>query len=349
MNRDELREALQNPNVRAFLRVIREGESSQTNDAYRMVNGGRVLPDTPIEHPYKGQKAPPGKAFGAYQFLPSTWAGLVRLYGFENMSPECQDEGAVGLIYGRGALDEVQEGKFTDACFLLNREWTSLPGGSETNKKTAAARDTYTKYGGQFSDAVPEFNPDTLDTEYYGPQESQMSPFILPALEIASKFLPILAEKFGSGSEVSNRNLAAGKVLADAITEATKSPNIQAAVDEMRRNPDAVRAADEAVKEIYPELFEVGGGIAAARRASLETEGDWKKTFVTIPFAVIVMLMPIIYFVIYHVITGEKWTQEIKASVVSAVISGVLFAIVGFALGTSYGSQRKTNILAGKE
>lgn len=175
-----------------------------------------------------------------------------------------------------------------------------------------------------------------------------MAPLIIPLLQVAAQFLPQLAAQFGSGSEVSNRNLAAGKVLADAITTATNSPNLQAAVEKMATDPEAVKAAKEAVAQEWPELFEVGGGIAAARKMA-DREGPWWHQFASLPFAVIVMLMPMVYFVIYHVVTGADWSQEIKASVVSAVISGVLFAIVGFALGTSYGSQRKTNILSNKE
>ena len=389
-DRAPLRAALEHPNVRAFLRAIRGGESSQDDSAYWLENGGRLFDGPQAEHPSKGLKSPPGRAFGAYQFLASTWAGLCREYGFEDMGRQCQDEGAVALIVGCRALDEVMAGELEAAFELLHGTWTSLPGGSEPNKLTARAARTFIEWGGQVaapSEAAqlvasvpvapetdpgrlqadtgpaPAFNPDSLATEHYGEaitestitpipsadqQETHMAPIVLPLLQVAAQFLPQLAEKFGSGSEVSNRNIAAGKVLADAIVTATNSPNLQAAVEKMQGDPEAVKAAKAAVSQAWPDLFEVAGGITEARKM-LPTDGPWWHQFASIPFTVIVMLMPIVYFVIYQVITGSNWTQEIRASVVSAVISGVLFAIVGFALGTSYGSQRKTNLLANKE
>lgn len=367
MNRADLRAALSHPNVQAFARVVREGESRQDDWAYRMRYGGlgkrpeyfQSFDDHPrVYEPTVGGKR--SSAAGAYQATATTWDEERRKYGWPDFSPASQDEFFVARLIYRKALDAVIAGDFARACNLCKDEWTSLPGGMEANNSTSRAHLTYEKWGGKFGQA---FNQDTLATEHYGEtvtestinpvpsadeQEAHMAPIILPLLQIAAQFLPQLAEKFGSGSEVANRNLAAGKVLADAIVTATNSPNLQAAVEKMQSDPEAVKAAKVAVAQEWPELFEVAGGISAARKM-VDYEGVWWHKFASLPFAVIIMLMPMIYFVIYHVITGVGWTQEIRASVVSAVISGVLFAIVGFALGTSYGSQRKTNILANKE
>lgn len=355
-SRDELRAALSHPNVAAFLRVIRQGESRQDDSAYTIQFGGEHFEAPPWEHPgtVKIVGSLRSTAAGAYQFLKSTWDAVRSAYELPDFSPACQDEAAVALIKGRKALDDVIAGRFKDAVVKCAKEWASLPFspyGQPTLTYDLALK-TYQAWGGRLEEAAPPaeeptFNPDSLETEHYG--DTPMAPIVLPLLQIAAQFIPQLAEKFGSGSEVSNRNLAAGKVIADAITTATQSPNLQAAIEQMQKNPEAVQAAKEAVAVQYAELFEVGGGLAAARKASTDTEGDWRKVFVSLPFVVIVMLMPMVYFVVFHVITGTDWSQEIKASVVSAVISGVLFAIVGYALGTSYGSSRKTNMLAGRE
>ena len=45
------------------------------------------------------------------------------------------------------------------------------------------------------------------------------------------------------------------------------------------------------------------------------------------------------------VVFQEGWTMEIKAMVVSSIISLVLGAVTGYYLGTSFSSQRKTDIL----
>jgi len=359
MKRDGLRQALDSANVRAFLRVIRQGESGQSDDAYTICYGGSHFSAPPWDHPRKPITAGAwtSTAAGAYQFLSKTWDALVEAYEFEDFSPPCQDEAAVALIHGRKALDDVLAGRFDDAIKKCGKEWASLPGSpyGQPTMTLDQARMVYKAWGGNFerdesADGVSDlfFNPDSLDTEHYG--GTDMAPIILPLLQVAAQFIPQLMEKFGSGSEVANRNIAAGKVLAEAITTATQSPNLQAAIQKMDADPVAVKAAREVVAQEWPELFEVGsGGIGGARKAASDADGDWKRVFVSLPTFVIVLLMPMVYFVVYHVVTGADWSQEIKASVVSAVISGVLFAIVGYALGTSYGSSRKTNILANKE
>lgn len=369
MNRSDLRAALSHPNVAAFLRVIRESESRQDDAAYRMRYGGHGNApkyfDGFDDHPRVYELRADGRkssASGAYQATATSWDEERAKYHFPDFTPQSQDEFAVARIVYRKALDAVREGRFREACRLCRNEWTSLPGGDEENAATRRALETYRKWGGTLAGAS---EPDPLASEHYGEtvhesiinpvpsvdeQEANMAPLIIPLLQVAAQFIPQIAEKFGSGSEVANRNLAAGKVLADAITTATNSPNLQAAVEKMAAGDgEAVKAAKVAVAQEWPELFEVAGGIPAARKMATESDGPWHRQFLSIPFAVIVMLMPIIYFVIYHVVATPGWTQEIRASVVSAVISGVLFAIVGFALGTSYGSQRKTNLLANQE
>ena len=57
-------------------------------------------------------------------------------------------------------------------------------------------------------------------------------------------------------------------------------------------------------------------------------------------------LLPLVYIVVVGVMFGEGWTNDIRAMVVSSIISLVLGSITGFFLGTSYGSQKKTAMLA---
>lgn len=172
-----------------------------------------------------------------------------------------------------------------------------------------------------------------------------MAPIVLPLLQSLVSILPQLGTWFGSGSEVANRNIAAGTMIAEKLVQVTNAVNLQEAAERIQNDPQALAAAKEVVADVVAQLTEVGGGIDAARKSMMSTDGDWKKVFISLQMAVILMLMPIIYFVVYHVITGPDWSSDIKAGVVSAVISGVLFAIVGFALGTSYGSQKKDALI----
>ena len=87
-------------NMRAFLRVIREGETNQTDDAYRMVYGGALV-DGP-EHPWYGRTTTAvghSTAYGAYQFLGTSYKEASDALGLGNdTSPVNQDLCAVWTI-----------------------------------------------------------------------------------------------------------------------------------------------------------------------------------------------------------------------------------------------------------
>lgn len=346
-SRDYLRGALQLGNVKAFLRVIRQGESRQDDSAYTIQFGGEHFEVPPWDHPgtVKVVGSLRSTAAGAYQFIKSTWQGLVDAYGFEDFSPQCQDEAAVALIKGRKALDDVIAGRFRVAIEKCAKEWASLPfspyGQPTLTYELALA--TYQAWGGELA---PSFNPDSLETEHYG--DTPMAPIVLPLLQIAAQFIPQLAEKFGSGSEVSNRNLAAGKVIADAITTATQSPNLQAAIEEMQKNPEAARAAKEAVAVQFAELFEAGGGgIEGARKAAVSPEFPfWHNGAFWISLILIVMPFMLLADVFY--VHPTQYDANLRTQIVTAVLM-VIGMVGAFWLGTSFGSQRKTNLLAGKE
>lgn len=346
-DRDYLRGALQLGNVKAFLRVIRQGESRQDDSAYTIQFGGEHFDAPPWEHPgtVKVVGSLRSTAAGAYQFIQSTWRGLVDAYGFEDFSPQCQDEAAVALIKGRKALDDVIAGRFEDAVRKCAKEWASLPFspyGQPTLTYDLALK-TYRAWGGELA---PSFNPDSLETEHYG--DEPMAPIVLPLLQIAAQFIPQLAEKFGSGSEVSNRNLAAGKVLADAITTATQSPNLQAAVEKMQADPQAIQAAKEAVAVQYAELFEAGGGgVEGARKAAISPEFPfWHNGAFWISIILIVMPFMLLADVFY--VHPTQYDANLRTQIVTAVLM-VIGMVGAFWLGTSFGSQRKTNLLAGRE
>ena len=100
MSRLDLQAALENANVRAFLRAIRLGEgTSDEAGYYRIVGGGSFSDDS--KHPgvkvYIQRYDVYSTAAGAYQIINGTWNGLVRQYGFTDFSPESQDLAAVAL------------------------------------------------------------------------------------------------------------------------------------------------------------------------------------------------------------------------------------------------------------
>lgn len=58
-------------------------------------------------------------------------------------------------------------------------------------------------------------------------------------------------------------------------------------------------------------------------------------------------LLPLVYMVVWRVLTGP-FSAEVQSMVVGAVVSGVLSAVTGFWLGSSAGSVRKTELAEGK-
>jgi len=165
MNR--LPDALQHPNVRAFLRMLRHGEGTSGPDGYQIHFGGERFASF-ADHPRRaitkklGGKPITSTAAGAFQFLAKTWDGLVRQYGFADFSPHNQDLAAVALILGRKALDDVIAGRFEQAVKKCNLEWASLPGSpyGQPVVTMAKARQVYEAFGGQYADyAAPSDIP----------------------------------------------------------------------------------------------------------------------------------------------------------------------------------------------
>ena len=161
-------------NCRAFLRVIREGESNQTDSAYTLINGGGHFTAPPWKHPSEGVPTTQGgRASGAYQFLGTTWARIddaLDLAG--DFSPASQDVGAVYLIAGRGAIAEVLAGDLPGAIAKLKDEWVSLP------VLGARAQKVFAQFGGSSGEPVVS-EPATPQPTVPAPQGVPMDPLTL--------------------------------------------------------------------------------------------------------------------------------------------------------------------------
>lgn len=369
-----LRAALAHPNVAAFLRLIRERESSQDSSAYTIINGGSHFSAPPWAHPWPDGTPTTrgGKAAGAYQFLPSTWLALVRGYGFADFSPESQDLGAVALIAERGALDDVLAGNLTLAVRKLRPVWTSLPGASESSASwtLAKARAVYEKWGGTVADVEAEQDAAPIEdrSRPYNPEQEAPPEKPMPILALISAFGPLLstlipqvATLFKPGSEVAQRNVAAATAVFDTVVKASGQPNIQAAIETMQKDPEMVKAVTQAVvtDPVIIGLLEVGGGIKEARASNLAMQVAEKPFWYNPAFWMSLALLPLVYWIVGSVLVGGTegaWTiwgrafnEETRSGTVNLVIGMVLGGIVGIWFGTSYGSMRKTDLAAEAE
>lgn len=166
---NNLKIALENKNVFAFLRMLRHGEGTLSIDGYRIMFGGDRF-DSYMDHPRVavtrklGGKPITSTAAGAYQFLSRTWDGLVKQYGFKDFSPANQDLAAVALIKGRKALEDVIDGRFEQAILKCNKEWASLPGSpyGQPVVTMLKAMQVYESSGGTYSAVITAEVPATV-------------------------------------------------------------------------------------------------------------------------------------------------------------------------------------------
>lgn len=369
MNRADLRAALSHPNVAAFARVVREGESGQSERAYFMRYGGLGKPpayfESLLDHPRIYEPTVNGKrssAAGAYQATATTWDEEQKKWGWPDFSPGCQDEFFVARLLYRGAIKAVMDGNLEEACRLCKNEWTSLPGGSEENAATARARATWDKWREILAAAQPA--PDLLATEHYGEAVTESTinpvpsadeqeahnmaaPLIPIAIAAAQAFLPRLVEliptlgtAFGSGSDVQKRNVAAATMIADVVTKTVGEPNLQAAIERIERDPAKLAEVRQAVNDILPTLVEAGGGgIKGAREAASAQSGDWRKLIFSLPFVAMLLFIPTIWAVVAAAVFKASWLLELDAQMRGTVIGFVMGTVAGSIVMYVYGAS----------
>ncbi len=156
MNRADLKAALQNANVQAFLRAIRLGEGTSDEAGYNRIVGGGTFADDSV-HPHVRVFIPKYQVYstaaGAYQIIWPTWQKLCLQYSFPDFTPESQDEAAVALIAGRHALDDVIAGRLEDAVGKCSAEWASLPDSTagQRTESYEAVENEYLTHGGKLT------------------------------------------------------------------------------------------------------------------------------------------------------------------------------------------------------
>lgn len=376
----ELRSALEIANVKAFLRVIRAGESSQDDDAYRMIVGGGLI-DSFADHPRKLVWIESLKlnstAAGAYQFLSRTWNGCAKALGLHDFLPASQDLAAVYLISGRGALADVLAGRIDAAIKKCALEWASLPGSpyGQPTRTMAQALATYAEWGGKMysespashvEDSVPDLSQGADDrtrikddttmpageSPDWPPPEKPTMP--LPAIIAALlptiiEAIPKLGALFGGGSAVAERNVKAAALAVQIVQDATGAVNAQDAVERIKADPAVAAVAAQAIEARWLELAESGGGgISGARAFILAGDGNphiWTivkiVTFSALSFLFLANAIALAAWVVALITDkGTESATQFLSQVVTADIGATMTAI-GFWLGSSWGSKQK--------
>lgn len=332
------------PNVAAFLRVIREGESSQTEDAYRtLVGGGQFagFDDHPRQAVWIDSLKVRSTAAGAYQFLSGTWDWVRKKLGLPDFSPHSQDLAALGLIDHRGALADVKAGRLAEAIYKCAHEWASLPGSpyGQPTLNYARCQRVYLEFGGQLADD-PALDAEAQNSEAKAMPIPALVGALLPSIVEA---IPALTKVFGSGSKVSERNAEAAQIVVDTVKKATNAVNEQEAVQKLKTDPVALQAAQRAVADVWFQISEVGaGGIEAARKADLEQQksGDLMHSA---SFWVALLLLPLVYLIVASLIglvgTAE-WSADVRAGLAGSIISAIIGGLVGYYYGQTTSRNR---------
>lgn len=174
------------------------------------------------------------------------------------------------------------------------------------------------------------------------PEEPAMAPFIAAALQAILPAVPKLIETFGSGSEVSKRNEKAAEVVVAVAKEALGAVNEQEVAERLKNDPEAPAKVRAAVEENWFSIQEAGGGgIDGARKADAAARaiGDIKHSP---SFWVTLMLLPLVYLVVGSVVGlwGDKWPNDVRAAIATAVVSLIVGGAAGYYWGTSTSRNR---------
>jgi muramidase (phage lysozyme) len=338
--------------MRAFLHMIRVGEGTADADGYRRHFGGSLF-DSFADHPRKAITAGLGKnkytstAAGAYQFLSRTWDGLVKQYGFRDFSPSNQDIAAVALIQGRGALQDVLEGRFADAVRKCAREWASLPGSpyGQPVKTFAQAEKAYLDAGGKL---VPQpFQP--------GAAVAPLAAFALTALPSLIEAAPSLIRIFGKGQR-SEQNAQAAEVVAEIAKKATGETTVEGAVAAIQSDPQAAAQFREDVHISMDELMGVAQKFNDMEQANIKAAREYnagEPLFIDTPWLKLkfVQFLSLGFAAFCGWFANEHWaelTPELQGTVIGLMIVAGWNGVRDYNMGSSSGSDRKTSELLKK-
>jgi lysozyme len=246
----------------------------------------------------------------------------------------------IGALRGSTLLRLLNAGDYAGAANQFPR-WNRgggrvLPG---LVKRRAAERDLFLTPDSAPLQAVGLMAATDTPTK----ESTPVLPVLGALLPTIIGMIPSLTKVFTDGTSVTDRNVVVAQKVGELIVDATQATNLQDAVETMQRDPDALQAATSAVQSQLYDLVEAGGGgIAGARAFSASSDG---KFFYSPAFWVTVLLMPLLYGTVWIALTSESgFSNEVRAAIASAVVTGILGAVVGFWLGSSFTTSRSRGL-----
>jgi lysozyme len=206
-------------------------------------------------------------------------------------------------------------------------------------RRRAAERDLFLS-----ADSAPQHAVGLLAaTDMPTTMEKPVLPVLGALLPTIIGMIPQLTKVFTDGTSVTDRNVVVAQKVGELIVDATQATNLQDAVETMQRDPEALQAATAAVQSQMYDLVEAGGGGIAGARAFAASADS--KFFYSPAFWVTVLLMPLLYGTVWIALTSESgFSNEVRAAIASAVVTGILGAVVGFWLGSSFTTSKSRGL-----
>jgi hypothetical protein len=203
------------------------------------------------------------------------------------------------------------------------------------------------------------------------PQPAKAPMPLLALLPLIAQFVPQIMTLIKPNSVSTAKDAAVAGTILDTVVKAagvlnpdgTPAPvnatTVGQAADKMAADPALAKSVQQAVvthPDILPmlQVSEIGqGGITAARTANvIAPDAKWWSGFVAPVFIFGLILCGMVIMVLGNVLgmpwggAFQDWSSEVRASVISAVITGGLGAITGYWFGTTVASNRKDAVIA---
>lgn len=182
-------------------------------------------------------------------------------------------------------------------------------------------------------------------------KEPPVAPIISAVLPSIVAAIPELTRIFGSGSPTAERNAQAAEKVVSIVQAATGAVNAQQAAERVVADPVARTAAQDAIRREYFDLIKLSEQSVADARKFNEAWNEGapfiKTRSISLRFVEFLSLLLVILAAVggFIVLEGDGFSPEIKASVVTLILIGGFTAVIGFWLGSSRDSQRKTEML----
>lgn len=354
--RGQFREALKQPEMRAFLTIIRTGEGTLGDIGYRTHFGGSTF-DSFDDHPRKVIEAKLGSnvirssAAGAGQFLSKTWDWIQGIYKWSDFSPQSQDEAMVALIAHRGALPDVLAGRLEVALRKVAKEWASLPG-SPYGQPTISMAKAQSIYNEAMKNVPAPVEERTIERIVLNsqPEENEMSPFVIAAATKALDFVPDLVRLFGGDKKNVERNAEAAEMVVQVAKMVTGAATAEEAITQLEASPELQAEFRE---QVFKERQQIEDRIDKRTESAREFVTNYRNGEATLGKFTFPELMTVCflfggYGLAIYVLGFSDLSVELKAAVVGALCVQAVSDVRGFWFGNTAAREHKEERRAGQ-